>query len=79
MTEFDCSSSGGFDVFFAYDFATGMVQGPPPENIAAVKRVKFDDGPVVLVMPPALDVNYLPVVARKTIFEVQHDYRGIEA
>lgn len=39
----------------------GTVQGYPAERIAPVKRQKIDEGPVLPVMAPAIDVNWFPV------------------
>lgn len=57
VSEIDWSSSGGSDDFISYDFATGTVQRYPAERIAPVKRHKNDDGPIMFVPTPALDVN----------------------
>lgn len=45
------------DHFFAYDFASSTEQGYRAEKIAPVKRQNIDDGPVVPVIAPAVDVN----------------------
>lgn len=44
-----------------------------------VKRPKIDEGPVVPVMVPAVDGNWLSGVVRKTLPEVERDYRRFYA
>lgn len=39
-----------------YDFATDTVQRFPAERIAPVKRQKLENGPVMPVMAPVIDV-----------------------
>lgn len=73
VTVVDWSSSGGSDGFFAFDFANGTAKDYQSEKIAPVKRRKVDDGSVVLGIAPAVVVNWLPGVARKTFSEVKHD------
>lgn len=75
VAQVDWSSSGRSDDHFAYDIATGTVQDHPAEKIPPVKRQKIDDRPFVPVMAPAVDVDDLPGVSRKTVSEVQRDYR----
>lgn len=75
VTEVDWSSSGGTGDFVAYNFAMGTLQGYPAVRIAPVWRQKVYYGPVVPVVAPSVDVNWLSVVARRTFFEVEHDYR----
>lgn len=40
-----------------------------------MKHCKVDDGPVALGVLPAMDVNWLPAVTRKTITEGHCDYQ----
>lgn len=41
-----------------------------------VKRQKVDVRSLLFERDPALDINLIPVVARKTISEVERDYRS---
>lgn len=50
-------------------------QGYPAESIASVERQKVGDGLVMSVSAPAVDVNWLPCVARKAISEVERNNR----
>lgn len=74
VAKLDWSSSDGSDDFLSYDFSTGTVQGYPAETNVLVKLQKVDDGPVVSESAPVVDVNWFPVVARKTISEVEQNY-----
>lgn len=53
--------SGCSDYFVAYDIATDTVQGYPAKQIAPLKLQKVSEGPVVPVMAPAVDMNWLPM------------------
>lgn len=57
MTKIGWSSSGGYDDFFAYDYATGSVQSYPDEKNALVKRQKVHNSPMVPVIVPAVDMS----------------------
>lgn len=67
VTQTDWFSSSGPDGFISCDFFTSTVQGYPAERAPPVKRQKVDDGPVMPVMAPAIHVNWISGVARKTI------------
>lgn len=80
MTEVDWSSSSDFVYCVAYYLPTSIVQGYPSEQIALLKRQKVDGGPVVIIMVPVVDLNWLLGVLRKMFSELQSDhrrYRGI--
>lgn len=47
-----------------------MVRDYQAENIAVEKCQKVDDGPVALVLAPAVNVNWLPSVTHKAISDV---------
>lgn len=47
----------------------------PAKRLTLLKQQKIDDGPVLAVLAPAVDINWLPNAARKTISDVQRDYR----
>lgn len=59
-------------VFYCFDMST--VQGYPAERIAVVKRQKVDDGPVVPIMTPAVDVNWLSDLTPKATSKLERDY-----
>lgn len=63
--------SFGSNDFVFFIFATRTVQVYNRKRTALVKRQKADDGPVVPVIVPAIVINFLPVVTRKTISEVE--------
>lgn len=64
-----------FLIISSYDFATGISQCYPAERIAPVERQTVDDGPTVPVMTPAIDVDWLPGIARKIISKADRDYQ----
>lgn len=55
--------------------ATGTVKGYPAKQIVLVKRQEVDDGPVVSIHVPAVDVKWLHGKSRKTLSEVERDYQ----
>lgn len=65
----------GRDELVAYNLAMGTVCGYPAERLAPVKRQKIGDGPLMLVLPPAAEVNWFLNVTRKTLSGVGSDYR----
>lgn len=40
-----------------------------------MKRQTVDDGPMVPILSPAVDMNWLPGVARNTFCDVEYHYR----
>lgn len=60
--------------FEAFDFAIGVGCGYPSERPAPTKRHKTDDGLVLPVFGPAVDVNRLENVACNVSSEVQRAY-----
>lgn len=76
VTEIGRFSSVCSDDSLVYDFATDTVQGFPVEKIAPVKRHKVDDGPMVHVVGPVVDVNWLRGVACRTFSEFERDFRS---
>lgn len=75
MTKAAWSSSRVLDDFPLYGIAAGTVQGYAAVIIALVKPQKVDDGSVVLMMAPAVDVNWRTSVRRKMISNVERDFR----
>lgn len=75
MNEVTFSSSGCSDLFVAYYFVTGTVQRYLVELTAPLKLYTVDAGPLVPLMAPALNLNWLPGVSRKKVFKVGYDYR----
>lgn len=73
VTKNDWSSSGGSKDVFAYNLFTGTVRGCRADTTAPVKLQNIDDGPIVPVMVPVVDVNWLPGAVRETISEVNRD------
>lgn len=75
VTEIYCSSFRGTDEFVAYHLATGAVRGSPTEGIVLAKRQEIDNGPMMPVIAPDVDVDWFPGAASTTISEVERDYR----
>lgn len=74
MTEFYWSSPRVANDFISYDLDPGTVHGYPAGSIAPVKHQKVDDGLMGPFIAPAIDVNRLPGVTRKTLSEVDGNY-----
>lgn len=75
MTEVDCSSSEGPYEFVAYSLATGAMCSFPAERPAQVKRQKVDNGPMMPLLTPWVDVNCQQSMVSKTNSNVPRDYR----
>lgn len=75
MTEFHWLSSRCSGDFLSYDLGTDTVQSYSAERLAPRKRLKVGDGPVVLVLAPAVDVSRLLSVSTKTISDIERGYR----
>lgn len=59
VAEIDWYPAGVSNDIFALTFATGTVKGYKAENILSLKRQNVDEGPVMLVMAPAIEVNWI--------------------
>lgn len=70
----DRYSAGGSDDFVSYEFSTGPVKEDLAVKNALLVRQKVGDGPLVPVMVPAVDANWIPGVFRNTIAKVERDY-----
>lgn len=66
VTKIDWFPSGSSDDFLSQDFATSTIKGYPTERLAPVDRQKVNDDRVVFELVPAVDVNWLSGVARKS-------------
>lgn len=75
LTKVYWSSSGGPDELHAYDFNLSTVHGFPAKSYTPVKRQKVDESPVVPVMSPYIDVNWLFAVICKKISNVDWSCR----
>lgn len=75
MAEIEWSSSRGLDDFVAFDFSMTAVRAYPAERLAPFKRQKTDDDPVFPVLLPVIDVQCLPGMSRKKIFNDERDYK----
>lgn len=75
MTEIYWSPSEGLGTFLAYYLATRAMRDYPAKTLALLKQEKIDGGPVVPVLAPAVDANWLRCVAGMTASTVQRDYK----
>lgn len=74
MADIDWSFPWGPDEYNAYHFSTEAVHGYPCEMLAPVRQQKSDGPPVVQVLAAAVDVKWLPNMARRKSSNFQSDY-----
>lgn len=63
MTKVSWSSSGDPEVFVKYGSVTDTAFAYPAKGFAPVKHQKGNDGRVMLVLAPAVDLKWLPNVS----------------
>lgn len=73
--ETSCPSSGGSNGLVSYNFRTGIVKRYMAKRIVLLKCQKVDNGPVVILIVPAIDVSCIPDVTRRRNAEAERDYR----
>lgn len=79
VTETDWSSSGGSDDFISYDFTTVTVKAYWAEKTDLLRLQRVDDGHVVPLKKPAIDMHRLPVLTRRMTFKDGRDYQRYHA
>lgn len=75
ITETDWSCLESTDEYLAYSFAAGIDLGYPANLSAAMKRQTFECSPLVPIMTPTVDADWISDLPCKTIFDNESDYR----
>lgn len=60
---------------FSYSFAASALLGCLAKSIAPVERQKVDEGTGVLVLKPIINLNWLPGLVCKPVYDGELDYR----